>query len=408
MIRFAIIGVGGFARTHLSALADCERRGIAALKAAVIRNPDKYEMEERSLSSRGVRVYRSYQELFAHETDSIDVIIVPGGVDQHAEQSIAALEAGFHVLCEKPVAGIYAEALAMKTACDASGKFLAIGFQNIFSHSIQRIKEIAVSRKLGALTAAETYALWARSSAYYRRNAWAGKLTANGKTINDSPAQNALAHYLQNMLYVAGRTHHGSAGMRSLYGENYRAKDIESADTQFVRVITNTGVPLTFIVTHATPSMKGPVAHFHFESGRVEWTFEGEGHTRVFANDTRDGKLIDEFSNGSDSLAVRVIEDTAAAVAEKREPLCTIHNAMQHTQCIDALFRSPITGIASRYTERLPVTREFYDADADVTGAFNIVINEIDPLIERMFREKKSFSETGVPWGEPGVTTALT
>lgn len=67
----------------------------------------------------------------------------------HSIISIAALEAGKHVLCEKPAARIYSEALAMQEAQHRTGKVLNIGVVNRFNTNINKIKELIDNGELG-------------------------------------------------------------------------------------------------------------------------------------------------------------------------------------------------------------------------------------------------------------------
>ena len=67
----------------------------------------------------GVRAFDSYEALLA--CDEVDAVYVPCRGDEHARWTIAAAEAGKHVLCEKPLAGDRSEAESMVAACRAAG-----------------------------------------------------------------------------------------------------------------------------------------------------------------------------------------------------------------------------------------------------------------------------------------------
>ncbi|OUS75438.1 oxidoreductase [Paenibacillus sp. MY03] len=69
----------------------------------------------------------------------------------HAPVSIAALEAGKHVLCEKPAALSYAEALRMKEAADRTGNILNIGVVNRFNSAVNHVKQLIDAGELGKL-----------------------------------------------------------------------------------------------------------------------------------------------------------------------------------------------------------------------------------------------------------------
>ncbi len=406
-VNLGIIGVGGFAKSHLASIRRCEEKGECRLAAAVIRNPDKkdYLDTEQELRKQNVSIYRDYKTMFAKEGDTVDCMIIPCGIDQHEELTVRACEAGFHVMCEKPVAGTIAEAVHMRDAVRSTDSICAIGFQDIFSPSIQKIKRIAIDKTLGNLLGARTYALWPRISAYYKRNDWAGRLYANKKFIFDSPMQNATAHFLNAMLYVAGEEPHKSANPEKVYGECYRAQDIESSDTQYIRVHTDTGVCIEFTVTHATSDHEGPHAVYQFEKGSITWEMGGTAYVYEKRPDG-DAIVTESFDNQGENIHDNVFLDTIDAIRNQRQPLCNIENALQHTRCIENLYKSSggIHQIPQRYLSHLQVTEEAYNLDSsvDMSREYNTVIRDVEKVILDMFEEGKSFYEAGVEWS---VTT---
>ncbi|MBI4976247.1 MAG: Gfo/Idh/MocA family oxidoreductase [Spirochaetes bacterium] len=399
-VRIGIVGVSGFGESHLKSIGWCAEQGLCELSAAVIRNPQKDAVKEQQLSVKGVRIYRGYEAMFQQERGRLDLIAIPCGHDQHEILAVRALKAGYNVMCEKPAAGTLAEALRMRETAAETGKILAIGYQNIYSPTIQAIKKYAVERKFGKLVSAKTYALWSRSSAYYKRNAWAGKLTFAGNTIYDSPMQNACAHFLQNMLYVAGPTHHESAEPVSVYMENYHAKEIESADTQFIRVHTATGAKLTFIVSHSCDGMEGPVTEFHFQRGRIIWSNQTRMEVQVKRGNGYD--VVEKLENGSIPTHHLVFKNVCEAIQNGGTPLCTIDNAIQHVKCISNGFISSngVCDVASKYTTKKAVAKESYNPDLDVTNEHNLVINGIEAAVKTMYAQEKSFYEMKLPWAK--------
>ncbi len=426
--RFALVGVGGFAGSYLNSLERCSQQGLASLDAVVIRNPNKegYAAIEEELSGRGARIYRDFKDMIEQEKASVDIVAIPSGIHQHADLSITALEAGFHVICEKPAAGTVEEAFKMQEAADTAERFLTIGYQNIFSPSIQKIKQIKLSNRLGRLLSAKTYALWPRPESYYRRNGWAGKITYDEKIIYDSPLQNAASHFLQNMLYIAGNSHHESAMPAAVYGECYKAKNIESADTQYIRVTTADDVRLAFTVTHACSIQEHPYTEYRFEHGLVRWFFGGR--TEVFSKPPSDGTadaaalspfsrkrvnagLIEQFDNEGVEIFDLVFIDTIHALQENRPPLCTINNSLQHTIAINALFQS--SGEVHTIPDTHRVTLTPGQAQSGKTGTHsvsdgekeedrNIVIKDIDVIVRKSFATEQSFFEADIPWAQKG------
>lgn len=400
MKKIGIIGVSGFGKAHLNFISQIQDK--CKLVAAAVRNTDRVEKDVELAKHLGAKIYVSAYEMFDAEKDNIDIVSIPTSIDSHCEYSVAALKRGYDVICEKPVAGSIEEAMEMKEAAERSGKILTIGFQNIFSPTIQKIKELRVSKRFGELIMCKSYALWPRSSAYYKRNLWAGKLFFNGKKIYDSPIQNATAHYLHNLFYIAGESQEESAMPQEIYAENYRAKEIESADTQFVRATTANKVKIHYAVTHSCKKIFGPVAEFIFESGKIIWDVYGknDGHAKVYEKVGKEYKLIDEFDNGEHPIHTLVFLNTIEAIDNHTQPLSNINNAYEHTVCVNKCFGFGIKDVDKKYTEALPVEKEAYDPELDVSKEKNIVIHGIENLMEKMYKEEMSFKETGAEWAK--------
>ena len=90
----------------------------------------------------GGKAYASYQELLADE--SIEAVSVCTANHAHAEVTIAALKAGKHVLCEKPMAVTLEECEAMVAAAKESGKYLMIGQNQRLAKAHAKAKELII------------------------------------------------------------------------------------------------------------------------------------------------------------------------------------------------------------------------------------------------------------------------
>ena len=396
-INIGLIGVGGYAANHLGLIKQFSRKGLCDLKAVVIREPGnlKYAEIENELHSEDITIYRTYQDLYEKEKGKIDLIIIPCSIDRHAELSISALQENYHVFCEKPACGTIEQALNMKKAKDNSDKMLTIGYQHIFSNSIQNIKQIRLKKGLGELIKIKTMAAWPRSSAYYNRNSWAGRMEFNGRNIFDSPAQNALAHYLNNMLYISGDSEHESAYPETINGENYKVKDIESADTQYLHIKTLNNIEIFFMVTHACLETINPVTEFLFEKGKIIWYAVPNGKTLIYKKHAGKFKLGKEQDNGRIDLGTNMYNNVFQSINNNSRPLSSIHNALQHTICINKSFESSegIHEISDKFIHKEKAEQELYDPGLDVSDAYNIIIKDIEDTMEKMYKEECSFSE---------------
>jgi predicted dehydrogenase len=135
---FAIVGMGGFARTHIRYMGEVVALGIGRQVAQVAIKADQQQFatEITALRQQGVEVFSSLRELLAQSRQQIDVVTVPTGIPLHRPMCQAALEAGCHVVLEKPVAGSVQDVDALLAAATRAGKRVAVGFQGIYSHEV--------------------------------------------------------------------------------------------------------------------------------------------------------------------------------------------------------------------------------------------------------------------------------
>lgn len=155
-LRYGLIGCGAIARIkHM---------------AAVALYPDEVEMaafcdviEERAVEyakeygTPDAKVYTDYKELLKDET--IDAVIVATPNRSHSFITIDSLEAGKHVLCEKPMAKTYEEAKAMVETAKRTGKILTIGYQNRYREDVSYAKATCEEDELGEVYMAKAHAI---------------------------------------------------------------------------------------------------------------------------------------------------------------------------------------------------------------------------------------------------------
>ena len=124
-LRVGIIGCGGIANgKHMPALrSQADKADMVAFCDIVVERAEKAAKE---FGAPGAKVYENYRELL--EDGSIDVVHVCTPNRSHCEITVAALEAGKHVLCEKPMAKTAADAQKMLDAARKTGKKLTIGY----------------------------------------------------------------------------------------------------------------------------------------------------------------------------------------------------------------------------------------------------------------------------------------
>lgn len=141
-LNVAVIGCGSISKhRHLPEYHQHKQVEIVALCDVVVSRAEAMQ------NIYGGTVYTDYKELLENETVDLVSVCLPNVL--HAPVSIAALESGAHVLCEKPMATTKEEAEAMIEASEKSGKTLMIGHNQRFVRSHQKAKELIAEGAIG-------------------------------------------------------------------------------------------------------------------------------------------------------------------------------------------------------------------------------------------------------------------
>jgi predicted dehydrogenase len=158
-LRFGICGLGFMGRTHFARLCQHPRAAVVAVcdcDPALRRGEWEGRFGNLDLGSApprkalcGVAAYETAEELIADA--NVEVVLIALPTPQHAPLSIAALQAGKHVLCEKPMAYRPSDCNRMLAAAKASGRTLMIGHCIRFWPQYELIKRYVDEGRIGAL-----------------------------------------------------------------------------------------------------------------------------------------------------------------------------------------------------------------------------------------------------------------
>ncbi|MDP8240528.1 MAG: Gfo/Idh/MocA family oxidoreductase [Candidatus Hatepunaea meridiana] len=267
---------------------------------------------------------------------SADLVVISSPIHFHIPQCITALKNGSNVLCEKPVGATVQDVDELIRIRDESGKWVMIGYQWSYSRAIQSLKRDIMKGLFGKPLRLKTLCLWSRNDAYYQRNDWAGKIKdAEGRLILDSPANNAMAHYVHNMFYILGEETHLSTQPDKVTAELYRANPIENYDTIACRIHTDKGTELLFYASHAVFTDKGPMFNFEFEDAVISY---GELSEDIIASDRR-GNKKNYGSPDADHQFLKLF-NAIESVHNPKPVICGPEAARSHTLCINAIQKS--------------------------------------------------------------------
>ncbi len=158
-IRAGIVGCGGIANgKHLPSIRATGEVELVAFCDIIL---ERAQEACKTYGAEGAKVYEDYKELL--KDDSIEAVYVCTPNRSHSFISIDALDAGKHVMCEKPMAKTYAEAMQMVEAAKRNHRVLTIGYQNRRTAASMYIKQAAEAGGLGEIYYAKAHAVRRRA-----------------------------------------------------------------------------------------------------------------------------------------------------------------------------------------------------------------------------------------------------
>lgn len=316
-----LIGTGGYASFYV--------RNILQTDQTDVRLAGTVDPTTDGIPDSDVPHWGSLADFF--NDASADLAIISSPPMFHEQQIRECLEAGCHVLCEKPLFPNPGPVESVAGLRDRVARAVGVGFQWSFTSTILDLKADILAGTFGAPLHARGLVLWPRSFAYHQRNSWAGRIDDDrGNPINDSVLFNATAHHFHNLTFLLGPQTDRGARVRNLHAETYRAYDIENFDTVALRGETDTGIPLAYYASHAGDINHSPIFEIAFENATVGMD-EGEHGWEIVAN-FADGTSA--VRGNPDSERARKIAVMAAAARGESDVPCTIETVLPHLHAV--------------------------------------------------------------------------
>ena len=242
LITVGLIGVGGFGKNHLRTIRQLAAEHL--LQLVCVADP--------AATVDGVRCYADYRKMLERESD-LDAVVIAAPIHLHFEITVAALARGVFVYLEKPPVPLVSQLDELLTL-DTQGRVF-VGFQLIHSHTVKQLKRWRASGALGEIQSLRVAGCSPRTSSYYARSSWAGKMVLAGQPVFDGPATNALSHWLHNIMYLSAEQMDEFDVPVEVEAELYRARPIESYDVICMRGRLASGASFQYDVTHATKNV---------------------------------------------------------------------------------------------------------------------------------------------------------
>jgi predicted dehydrogenase len=303
-LRMAVVGSSGHsARVCAPTIAATPGTGLAAVAGSTVQHArrlaDGYD---------GCAAYGGVGALLA--APDVDAVWVATPNETHAEVATACLDAGKHVLLEKPMATTAADARALQTLADASGLVLRVGFQHRFRPAHVWLHDALQSGSLGRICLVRVHRFW--PFPYFPEMSPDPRATWRGSTRGGWALTDIGAHSIDLALWLLGEP----ARIAYARTDNFKFTDVSGEDTAIVLLETESGAVATIETSNAMPSFPGTVeAHGIDGWARADDTFDGggtilgsDGERRTFPETT----MADAYAGS--------LRDFVAAV--RGEPSC--------------------------------------------------------------------------------------
>jgi predicted dehydrogenase len=333
LLRVGFVGGGGITETHARAAADCRDLEIAAFCGT---NPEK---TAALVAEHGGQAFERIEDMLARGEPDLVVIGSPSGL--HAEQGLAAVARGVHVLVEKPIDVTTERADALIAAAEAANVRLGVLFQDRLKPGLARLKDAVDSGVLGRPLLASARVKWHRPPEYYADSRWRGTLSLDG----GAALINQGIHTVDLLLWLLGEV----ASVRALTTTSVHA--IEGEDIALALLEFRSGAVATLeATTCAWPGYPR----------RVEITGT-EGTVTVVGDDVVGAELRTPrpelvaspgtVASGASSPKLasaddhrRVLEDFARAIRDNTSPACDGREGRRSLAVVEAVYAAARTG----------------------------------------------------------------
>jgi predicted dehydrogenase len=299
ILKWGLVGCGDIAQKRVApALRDLPTCDFLAVTRS---RPDLAESFANRFGAR--KWYPAWQELLADK--EIDAVYIATPVHLHAAQTIAAAEAGKHVLCEKPMAMNVKECDVMIAACRAKNLKLGIAYYRHFYPVIERIKSVIASGEIGKPVLVQLNAFeWFDPQPDHSRYWLLKKELAGGGPMFDFGC-----HRIEALVNILGPIRRVT-GLVSNVVFNREVEDTATALFQF-----ESGTCGVLSVTHAASEPRDTLELFGTQ-GSIHVAVLNAGQLRI---KTIDGERVESHTPAA-NIHQPLIEDFVDSVLTNREP----------------------------------------------------------------------------------------
>lgn len=339
MIRFGLAGCGAIARAHIDSL-----QKIPGVRLTTVWN-HRPDPAARLAEELGCAVAESLVDLV--ERDDVDAVTICTPSGYHMEPALAAIEAGKHVLVEKPLEVTEERCRRMIDAADRRGVKLGVIFQSRFVEANRAAREAVAEGRFGRLVMGSAYVKWHRPQAYYDSGSWRGTWKYDG----GGALMNQAIHAVDLLLWLMGPVTTVYGHVDALAHDGIEVEDTAAAVLRF----DNDAIGVIEASTSVYPGYPKRI-EVHGDRGGVTLEDDAVADWREADTPERGEAMKREFGPkaasgaASDPMAIsfeyhrRQIEDFIHAIQEDRDPLVDGEAGARAVAVVRAIYRSASEG----------------------------------------------------------------
>ena len=356
-MKYALIGCGRIAVNHIKAVVN-NSVDLVAVCDLVPAHIDIL-FEKTGYTGTPARYTDFRQMLSEHPELELVAIATDSGV--HAEIALACLEAGLHVIVEKPMAMSMDDADAIIRKAEETGLKVAVCHQNRFNLAVQRMREALEQGRFGRLSHGSIHVRWNRNRAYYEQAPWRGLWASDGGAL-----MNQCIHGIDLLRWMLGDEVEEVYGLtRQQFHDYLECEDVGMAVLKF----RNGAIATVEGTVNVYPKNLEETLYLFGETGTVK--LGGTSCNNIDVWDFAESEAEDEESRGLKEATSNVYgnghtslyADMLSAIAENRQPYVNAVAGRAALEVVLAIYKSQLTG----QPVRLPL-RDF--ASTDMTGLF--------------------------------------
>jgi predicted dehydrogenase len=316
-VGWGLVGCGDIARKRVApALRELDNCELVAVSRADAARAESFAKEF------GAKRWHSDWHRLIEDTE-VEAVYIATPVHLHAEQAVGALEAGKHVLCEKPMALTVAECKRMNAAAEANGVLLGVAYYRRFYPAVERVREILESGEIGVPVVAQANAFERFDPAPEHPRRW----LLNRRQSGGGPMFDFGCHRIEVLVNLLGDV----KAVRALAGNVLFEREVE--DTACAVLKFERGTQAVLSVTHAAREPQDTLEIFGGE-GSIRIDVLNEGLLRVR---TKDGERVESHPPHA-NLHQPLIDDFARAVVEGRPPRVDGHVGQKVSEVLELIY----------------------------------------------------------------------